>query len=97
MTWLRERSIPLLFAVSTVLLLGGGGAWLADAQGWADGAWIAATVLGLGFSVVWTVTALGRGQMSVDVVALLALGGALWVGEPFAGAMITVMLATGQL
>jgi heavy metal translocating P-type ATPase len=33
----------------------------------------------------------------VDVIALLALVGALVVGEPFAGAMITVMLASGAL
>ena len=35
--------------------------------------------------------------MSVDVIAVLALAGALVVNEPFAGAMITVMLASGQL
>ncbi|MFN7149603.1 MAG: hypothetical protein ACK4V6_08980 [Microthrixaceae bacterium] len=33
----------------------------------------------------------------MDVIALLALAGALAVGEFFAGAMITVMLVTGQL
>ncbi len=38
-----------------------------------------------------------RGRLSVDVIAVLALAGALVVNEPFAGAMITVMLASGQL
>jgi len=41
--------------------------------------------------------AVRRRQPSVDVIALLALGGALAVGEPFAGAMVTVMLTTGVL
>ena len=41
--------------------------------------------------------AVRRRELSVDVIALLALGGALVVGEWFAGAMITVMLATGVL
>ena len=59
--------------------------------------WIAGTVLGLVFSVGWTVTAIRRGQLSVDIIAVLALAGALVVNEPFAGAMITVMLASGQL
>ena len=41
--------------------------------------------------------AIRRRQPSVDVIAVLALAGALAVDEPFAGAMITVMLASGQL
>ena len=40
--------------------------------------------------------AVRRRQPSVDVIAVLALVGALAVDEPFAGAMITVMLASGQ-
>jgi len=43
------------------------------------------------------VGAVRRRQLSVDVIALLALAGALVVGEWFAGAMITVMLATGVM
>jgi cation transport ATPase len=41
--------------------------------------------------------AIRRRQPSVDVIAVLALAGALAVDEPFAGAVITVMLASGQL
>jgi len=97
MTWWRDRVEMLLFVVSTVLLAVGGAAWLAHATVAADAAWIGGTLLGLVFSVAWTVSAVRRRQPSVDVIALLALAGALWVKEPFAGAMITVMLATGQL
>jgi len=90
----KERA---LFVVSTVLLLAGGAAWLLSASTTAAALWVAGTVLGLVFSVGWTVTAIRRGQLSVDVIAVLALAGALVVNEPFAGAMITVMLASGQL
>jgi heavy metal translocating P-type ATPase len=97
MTWLRDRVQVFLFVSSSVLLLGGGALWLLDDVTVADGVWIAGTVLGLVFSIALTASAIRRGQLSVDVIALLALAGALWVNEPFAGSMITVMLATGQL
>ena len=97
MTRLRESKETLLFVSSTVLLFGGGAAWLMDAETSASALWVAGTVLGLAFAVGWTVGAIRRHQPSVDVLALLALAGALWVDEPFAGAMITVMLASGQL
>ncbi|HUX69982.1 MAG TPA: heavy metal translocating P-type ATPase [Cellulomonadaceae bacterium] len=97
MTWVRERVELALFVVSTGLLLVGGVFWLVGPGEWGEALWVSGTVLGLVFSVVWTVTAIRAGRLSVDVIALLALAGALWVGEPFAGAVITVMLATGQL
>jgi heavy metal translocating P-type ATPase len=55
------------------------------------------TLVGLAYAVWLAVAALRRHEMTVDVIAVLALAGALAVDEPFAGAMITVMLATGQL
>ncbi|MCD6638805.1 MAG: heavy metal translocating P-type ATPase [Nocardioides sp.] len=94
---LGDQRPLLLFVTATALLLAGGVAWLSAAPGWAAGLWVADTVLGLAFSVVTTAAALRRRQATVDVIAVLALGGALVVGEAFAGAMITVMLASGQL
>jgi cation transport ATPase len=87
----------LLFVSSTVVLLGGGAAWLAGASWLSEPLWVAGTLLGLVFSIAWTAAAIRRRQPSVDIIALLALAGALWVNEAFAGAMITVMLASGQL
>ena len=86
-----------LFVSSTVLLLGGVLAWLAGRESVAAPLWASATVLGLGFSVGAVIDAARRRQPTVDVIALLALAGALAVDEAFAGAMITVMLASGQL
>jgi len=96
-TRFRENKETLLFASSTLLLLAGGAAWLMAAGTPASVLWVVGTLLGLAFSLYWTVGAIRRRQPSVDVIAVLALAGALAVDEPFAGAMITVMLASGQL
>ena len=56
----RASKETLLFTASTVLLLAGGLAWLLSAQTPARVLWILGTVLGLGFSVVWTVDAIRR-------------------------------------
>lgn len=97
MAYLRARTELLLFIASALLLLGGGAAWLLGWYPVAGMFWAVGTVLGLVFAIAWTAGAFRRRQASVDVIAVLALGGALWVNEPFAGAMITVMLATGRL
>jgi heavy metal translocating P-type ATPase len=86
-----------LFAVSTVLLLAGLVAVVSGARAAATAAWVAATALGLGYSTVSVVDAVRRRRPSVDVIAWLALVGALGVGEAFAGAMVAVMLASGLL
>ena len=57
--WLANKE-RALFVVSTVLLLAGGTAWLLAASTAADILWIAGTVLGLVFSMAWTVTAIRR-------------------------------------
>ncbi|MGZ8721433.1 MAG: heavy metal translocating P-type ATPase [Aeromicrobium sp.] len=97
MSRLRKDKEALLFAASTLLLVLGGVAWLLSDATLASVLWIVGTVLGLVFSAVTTVRAVMRREPTVDVIAVLALAGALAVNEPFAGAMITVMLASGQL
>src|SRR5512143_1175411 len=62
----------------------------------ADLAWVVTTVLGLVPAVYWVVDSLRRGEPGVDVIAVLALVGALLVGEFLAGAVIAVMLASGR-
>ncbi|HEY7050455.1 MAG TPA: heavy metal translocating P-type ATPase [Jatrophihabitantaceae bacterium] len=86
-----------LFISSTTLLIAGGVAWGLGFDGLAHATWTVCTAVGLAVAVVWTARAVWRRQPNVDVIALLALVGALVVGEPLAGAMITVMLASGQL
>ena len=87
----------MLFVVSSVLLVAGGLAWLAGIRGAAAGLWVVATLVGLTYSSLALLAAIRRRQPSVDVIAWLALVGALLVGEAFAGAMIAVMLASGVM
>lgn len=97
MSWVRQHLEGLLFGVSVGVLTGGGIAFWAGAVQVAEALWSADAILGLVASVGWTVAALRRRAATVDVIAVLALAGSLIVGEPFAGAVITVMLASGQL
>jgi heavy metal translocating P-type ATPase len=85
----------VLFAVAGALLLAGVVLALAGAGSPASAVWAAATLLGLAYSAASIAVTLWHRQLSVDVIALLALIGALLVGEPLAGAVIAVMLFTG--
>lgn len=92
----RHRDLVVLGA-SVVLLGAGAVAWATGAGAAADGLWAAGAVLGLVFAVAAMGAALRARRPTVDVIAVLALAGALWVREPLAGAIITAMLATGQV
>ena len=95
--WVIDHRDALLFAVTVGLLAAGGAAFLLAARSVATGLWVAATILGLLYSTVTIAAALRRRQPSVDIIAWLALVGALLVDEAFAGAVVAVMLATGAL
>ena len=58
--------------------------------------WAATTVVGIVPATWWVIDAARHRQLGVDVIAVLALAGALTVGEYLAGAVITVMLASGR-
>jgi heavy metal translocating P-type ATPase len=92
----RHRELAF-FLVTAVLLTGGVAAFLAGAERLAADTWTAATLVGLAVSVATTTSKLVQRQVTVDLIALLALAGALWIDEPLAGALIAVMLATGEL
>ena len=96
LAWLNRQSAPLLLAATTAGLAGGGLAYLAGAGGAADLAWLATAACGLGYALWIAVASLRRGRLSVDVIALLALAGAVAVGELLAAAVISVMLASGR-
>ena len=62
----------------------------------ADAVW-AATVAFMLVPLTWSVArSLRRGDIGVDVIALLAMAGALALGEYLAGAVIALMLAGGN-
>ena len=60
-------------------------------------AWVATTVLGLVPATGWVVASLRHGRLGADIVAVLALVGTLATGEYLAGALISLMLATGRV
>ncbi|HUZ40900.1 MAG TPA: heavy metal translocating P-type ATPase [Acidimicrobiales bacterium] len=57
--------------------------------------WIASAAVGIVFSLISTARSLRRGQLGVDIIALLALIGALSVREFLAAAVVSVMLSSG--
>ncbi|WP_405192612.1 heavy metal translocating P-type ATPase [Streptomyces anthocyanicus] len=85
-----------LLAVTTAALTGGGVAHFLDADGIAELFWGLGTVAAVIPAVGWVLVALRRGHAGVDLIAVLALGGTLAVGEYLAGVLIALMLATGR-
>ncbi|MBF6353893.1 heavy metal translocating P-type ATPase [Nocardia higoensis] len=93
---IRARGELVFLIASVTALTLGGVAWLADAREAADACWIAGTVIAVAPAVWWVIDALRRGRIGVDLIAVLSLLGTLLVGEYVAGALIGVMLASGQ-
>jgi heavy metal translocating P-type ATPase len=93
---MRQAIRWVLLAATLSALTAGGVAWLVGTRAVADWCWIVGTVVAIVPSLVWVVAAVRRGRVGVDVIALLSLIGALAVGEYLAGALVGVMLATGQ-
>src|SRR5690242_3170306 len=92
----QERSgAGVFFPAVTAITVVGLALRLFRASGPADGLWAATTVAVLGSMLVEIAVKLRRGQVGVDVVALMALAGSLALGEFLAGAIISVMVASG--
>ena len=94
--WLGRHSALLLLMAAAAGLAAGGLAKLAGAGGVADGCWLVSAGQGLGYALWEAVYSLRRGRVGVDVIALLALAGAVAVRELLAAAVISVMLASGR-
>jgi len=93
--WQASWEATYLFA-AVLGVAGGGLLHLIGAHHGATVTWTATTVLGTAGAAWWVVDGLRHSRFGVDVIALLALCGALAVGEELAGAVISVMLATGR-
>ena len=83
-------------AVSVVGITAGGLAWWAGSHDAAHVVWAATTAIGLLPLTLDTVRGLIRREAGVDLIALLAMAGSLALQEYLAGAVIALMLATGQ-
>lgn len=85
-----------LVAITGTGIAAGGVAWLLGAAGVAEMLW-ALTTAAMLLPLAWTVISdLRRGEMGVDVIALLAMAGSLALGQYLAGAVIALMLSGGQ-
>jgi len=94
----RERRdlSHILLGVSIVGLLTGGVLRWAGNVDAANIAWAATTVIGIIPMAREVIGGLIRRQPGVDLIALLAMVGALALGEYIAGAVIALMLASGD-
>jgi len=86
--------LPLAFTVCG--LVGGGLLHWAGLGAGGNLVWIIAAGCGIALSLYSMVESLLVGRLGVDVIALLALVGAVAVGEYLAGAVISLMLASGR-
>jgi heavy metal translocating P-type ATPase len=90
------RTEDLFLPIALAGLVAGAAAHFAGAAAVGHGIWAITTVIGLVPATWWVIEALRSHRVGVDVIALLALVGTLVVGETLAGAVITVMLASGR-
>jgi heavy metal translocating P-type ATPase len=97
---IRSRRLPRLqtlqLLVAVMGLSAGGAVRLLGAIASADLLWAATAAAALLPTAISVARDLLRRRAGVDIVAVLALGGTLSVGEYLAGAMIALMLATGR-
>ena len=91
------RDLTYLWLIASVVgIVAGGVVWLAGSHDAADAVWAVTTAVGL-VPLAWTtVVGLIEREAGVDLIALLAMAGSLALGEYLAGAVIAVMLASGQ-
>ena len=87
------RLLPLLTAAAIAI---GGAAHLAGAPGVGDAIWAAALVVVLVPLTASVARSLRGGDVGVDAIALLAMAGALALGQLLAGAVVALMLSGGN-
>ena len=93
-SWLWRESTLLAASLGGLGL--GAVLHLASRAGAGDLAWTATAVLGAVASGAWVLSAVRQRRLGVDLIALVALVGTLATEEYLAGAVITVMLASGR-
>src|ERR1039457_4188096 len=94
--WCGRRAALVLLAVTLSGLVAGGLARLAGAGAVADVTWLTTAACGLGYALWSAADSIRRGRLGVDLIALLALAGAVAVRELLAAAVISFMLTSGR-
>ena len=92
-----SRDLSRVWLATSILGLATGGVlWFLDLRDAANIVWAATTAIALLSLLRDVVVGLLRRQPGVDVIALLAMAGSLALGEYLAGAVIALMLASGD-
>ncbi len=86
--------VTLVLALAAILA--GAAAWLADDIVLAERIWAAGVVPTLALLTVEVARSLWRREAGVDLIALVAMGAALALGEALAGVVIATMLSGGN-
>jgi heavy metal translocating P-type ATPase len=94
--WVARAAALAPLVLIAAGLLAGGLLHLAGAAGAGDLTWIAAGGCGAAYALWAIADSIRRKRLGVDVIALLAVCGALVVGEYLAAAVISLMLASGR-
>jgi heavy metal translocating P-type ATPase len=96
-SFLSADARPRLLALACLVLIALGGALsLAGSTAAGNAVWAATVVLMLA-PLTWSILrTLAQGRVGVDAIALVAMAGALAVGEYLAGAVIALMLSGGN-
>ncbi len=90
---MRERALAV---VALAALVAGAILWLLGEPGWADAAWGLGAFVVLVPLTVETARSLRRGDVGVDAIALIAIAGALILGEELAAAIVALMMSGGE-
>ncbi len=90
--------VPAVVLAGTLALLAAGlvARAVGAPSGAVDGPWFTAGVAGALYSLAETAASLRARRLGVDVIALVALAGALATGELLAAGVVAVMVATGR-
>lgn len=94
--WLSQHQAVIQLGVTVVGLAVGGGLRIAGLTAAGDIAWLSVSAAGLAYAVWTMVDSLRRHRVGVDLLAVLAIAGAMAVRELLAAAVISVMLASGR-
>ncbi len=85
-----------MFALGCLALAAGGVAWLVGRAPLAQWLWLAGTLPALLSVVVDTVRTLRRRDLGIDVLAVIAMAGALALDQALTAVIIAVMFASGR-
>ena len=88
---------PLALAATSLAgILAGAGLWATGRSGPAGVAWALTTLVALLPLLVVTARDMLGGRFGVDLIALIAMAGALLMGQELAGAVVGLMMSGGQ-